>query len=224
MFQKQAKKLIIVTDEKNKPYANYLMALVSAKDDKDGEVVGVEDGSVEAVVWSEKVFKDNEPTLSSNAHILFLGDSKLSKTQRSGLVMKYDNFGMKYGWLGKRAVMYIDRVIDNVIEYNNFFEFSTTYQENFTKAIERKTITTHVAGETLEMDERDYKMLHRGVKGKIAAALAMVSPLTTAVVAMPVVAHKGVEKLTERKKVIQQQQSCLTMLFYLEGLSEFLEG
>lgn len=69
MFEKPTKKLIIVTDEKNKPYANYLMALVSAKDDKEGEVVGVADGSVEAVVWSEKAFADNEPTLSSNAHV-----------------------------------------------------------------------------------------------------------------------------------------------------------
>ena len=44
MFEKQVKKLIIVTDDKNKPYANYLVALISAKDDKDGEIVGVEDG------------------------------------------------------------------------------------------------------------------------------------------------------------------------------------
>lgn len=97
MFEKPTKKLIIVTDEKDKPYANYLMALISAKDDKAGEVVGVADGSVEAVVWSEKAFADNEPTLSSNAHVLFIGDTKLSKSQRGGLAVKYDDFGLKYG-------------------------------------------------------------------------------------------------------------------------------
>lgn len=58
------------------------MALVCAKDDKEGEVVGVADGSVEAVVWSEKAFADNEPTLSSNAHVLFIGDTKLSESER----------------------------------------------------------------------------------------------------------------------------------------------
>ena len=217
MFEKTTKKLIIVTDEKNKPYANYLMALVSAKDDKEGEVVGVVDGSVEAVVWSEKAFADNEPTLSSNAHVLFIGDTKLSKSQRGGFSVKFDDFGLKYGWLGKRAVMYVDRVIGNVDEYNRFFEFATNYQENFTKAIERKTVANTVAGNEIEMDEKGYKMLQYGGKGKAIATLA-------AVVAVPVIASKGVVNLKERKNVLQQQWSCLTMLFYLEGLKEFLEG
>ena len=43
--------------------------------------------------------------------------------------------------------MYVDRVISNVVEYNRFFEFAVNYQENFTKAIERKTVANIVAGE-----------------------------------------------------------------------------
>lgn len=224
MFEKPTKKLIIVTDEKNKPYANYLMALISAKDDKEGEVVGVADGSVEAVVWSEKAFADNEPTLSSNAHVLFIGDTKLSKSQRGGLAVKYDDFGLKYGWLGKRAVMYVDRVISNVVVYNRFFEFAVNYQENFTKAIERKTVANTVAGEEIKMDEKDYKALHNGGNGKARTALAAIVSPVVAAVAVPVAASKGVANLKERKNVLQQQWSCLTMLFYLEGLNEFLEG
>jgi len=231
MFEKPMKKLIIVTDEKNKPYANYLMALVSAKDDKEGEVVGIADGTVEAVVWSEKAFADNEPTLSSNAHILFIGDTKLSKSQRGGLAIKFDDFGLKYGWLGKRAVMYVERTITNVMEYNRFYEFALNHQQNFSKAIERKTIDTIVAGEQVEVDEKDYEKLHAGEKvGRVApivALAAVVNPVAMAVAA-PVVAvkeaSKGVAGLKERKVVLQQQQSCLTMLFYLEGLNEFLEG
>lgn len=221
MFQKQVKKLIIVTDEKSKPYANYLMALISAKDDKEGEVVGIEDGSVEAVVWSEKNFLDNEPTLSSSAHVLFLGDTKLSKAQRGGLNIKFDNFGLKYGWLGKRAVMYVDRVITNVVEYNRFYDYATKYQENFTKAIERKTIQMQIQGDVVEVDEKEYKKLHGN---NIPAALAAFS----VPIAMPVVAAVGVVKaaatLKEKKAVMQQQQSCLAMMFYMDGLKEFLEG
>ena len=230
MFEKQVKKLIIVTDEKNKPYANYLMALISAKDDKEGEVVGVADGSVEAVVWSEKNFADNEPTLSSSAHVLFLGDTKLSKTQRGGLKIKYDDFGLKYGWLGKRAVMYVDRVITNVVEYNRFFESASQYQENFTKAIERKTVQMQVQGDIVDIDEKEYKKLHGKQVPVVAALAAFVTPITApvatavAVVATPVVAAKGVASLKERKEVMQQQQSYLAMLFYMEGLKEFLEG
>lgn len=227
MFEKQVKKLIIVTDDKNKPYANYLVALISAKDDKDGEIVGVEDGSVEAVVWSEKNFADNEPTLSSNAHVLFVGDTKLSKSQRGGLNIKFDDFGIKYGWLGKRAVMYVDRVITSVVEYNRFYDYASKYQENFTKAIERKTVQMQVQGEIVDVDEKDYKKLH-GKHVPVATALAaFVAPIAApvaAVVAAPVVAAKGVANLKERKEVMQQQQSFLAMLFYMEGLQEFLEG
>lgn len=231
MFEKQVKKLIIVTDEKNKPYANYLMALISAKDDKEGEVIGVADGTVEAVIWSEKNYADNEPTLSSNAHVLFLGDTKLSKTQRGGLSVKFDDFGLKYGWLGKRAVMYVDHVITNVVEYNRFYDYAIKYQENFTKAIERKTVQMQVAGEIVEVDEKEYKKLHGKHVPAVAALAALVSPITGAVgtvaaaVAVPAVAAvKGTANLKERKEVMQQQQSMLTMIFYMEGLKEFLEG
>lgn len=230
MFEKQVKKLIIVTDEKNKPYANYLLALISAKDDKEGEVVGVADGSVEAVIWSEKNYADNEPTLSSNAHVLFLGDTKLSKAQRGGLSVKFDDFGLKYGWLGKRAVMYVDHVITNVVEYNRFYDYATKYQEDFTKAIERKTVQMQIAGEIVDVDEKEYKKLHGKHVPAVAALAALVSPITgtvgtvAAAVAAPVVAAKGVANLKERKEVMQQQQSILTMIFYMEGLKEFLEG
>lgn len=50
MMGKATKKLIIVCDEKTEPYANYLRQLISTNDDKDGEVVGIEDGTVEAAV------------------------------------------------------------------------------------------------------------------------------------------------------------------------------
>lgn len=46
---KATKKLIIVCDEKTEQYANYLRQLISTNDDKDGEVVGIADGSVLAV-------------------------------------------------------------------------------------------------------------------------------------------------------------------------------
>ena len=47
---KATKKLIIVCDEKTEQYANYLRQLISTNDDKDGEVVGIADGTVEAAV------------------------------------------------------------------------------------------------------------------------------------------------------------------------------
>ena len=82
-------------------------------------------------------------------------------------------------------------------------------------------------GEIVDVDEKDYKKLH-GKHVPVATALAaFVAPIAApvaAVVAAPVVAAKGVANLKERKEVMQQQQSFLAMLFYMEGLQEFLEG
>ena len=72
-------KLIIVCDEKTEQYANYLRQLISTNDDKDGEVKGVVDGSVEAAVWLDKEYIANKATISSSEHILFIGDNKVSK-------------------------------------------------------------------------------------------------------------------------------------------------
>lgn len=101
MIGKATKKLIIVCDEKTEPYANYLRQLISTNDDKDGEVVGIEDGTVEAAVWLEKEYLANKAQISSNEHILFIGDNKTSKSESSSMIVKYDKYGMKYGWLGK---------------------------------------------------------------------------------------------------------------------------
>ena len=54
------KKLIIVCDNKTEKYGNYLLQLISSKDDTENDVVGIEDGTVEAVVWSEKNYRDNK--------------------------------------------------------------------------------------------------------------------------------------------------------------------
>lgn len=232
MFEaNKPRKLIIVCDDKTKPYANYLMALISAKDDKEDEVIGVRDGSVEAVVWSEKDFANNEPTLSSNAHVLFIGDTKLSKTQRGGLGIKFNQYGMQYGWLGKRAVLFVDRTITNAVEYNGFYDFAVPYQESMTKVIERKTQKMIAAGTVLEVDEKEAKMLQGGGKaGKVgiaalaAGVVAPVIPVAAAAVATPFAIAKGMANIKEKKEVLQQQYSCLAMVFYLEGLNDFLEG
>ena len=60
MIGKATQKLIIVCDEKTESYANYLRQLISTNDDKDGQVVGVEDGTVNVAVWLEKDYLANK--------------------------------------------------------------------------------------------------------------------------------------------------------------------
>lgn len=93
------------------------MTLISAKDDKEGEVVGVADGSVEAVVWSEKAFADNEPTLSSNAHVLFIGDNFFES-------MDGYTAGVQ---IGDQYIQNINQEIDALVKNLNSFQGFATW-------------------------------------------------------------------------------------------------
>ena len=102
--------LVIVCEDKNMIYANYLIQLIGENDDrKDSDtVIGIKDDTVAAAIWSPKQYKDNLPTLTSRTHIVFLGLNDVAKEQMLGISNMVDLHGMHYGWLGKRAVMYID--------------------------------------------------------------------------------------------------------------------
>ena len=75
MLGSPVKKLIIVSGEKERIYAELLSSLIALKDDDvdNNIIIGIRDGSVEAVVWDEKVYNDNRSQLGSNTKILFLG-------------------------------------------------------------------------------------------------------------------------------------------------------
>ena len=191
-------KLIIVCDEKTLNTANYLVQLISLKDDHEENVVGIEDGSVDAVIWLEKNYHDNQATLSSNAHVLFIGDSKIAKSQRTSIVEKHNAHGMIYGWLGKRAVMYINKPAIKQEEYAAFQEYAKQYKDKV------ETLITKLDAEGI---------LQEAAIG--AALLVWLGPIGGGI--------EAVRFFKKRQEVIQQQMDCLALIMYLEGISKFLE-
>lgn len=116
-------KLIIVCESKMKVHANLLLQLIGSKDDKDDIIVGSKDGSVEATVWEEKEYIANEPKLSSNTNIVFIGDSKSANTFIPNLVYRFDKYGVRLGWRGNRAVIYVEGRMLKKDEYDNFITY-----------------------------------------------------------------------------------------------------
>ena len=101
------RKLIIVYDDSTRSAADYLMQLISLKDDKDGVVVGCPEGAVKAEMWSEKQYLDNQAKIASSQYILFLGENKTSKSVISNIETKFSQYTIRYGWLGSRAAIYL---------------------------------------------------------------------------------------------------------------------
>lgn len=197
MFNK-GKQLIIVCDDKTVSTANYLIQLIGLKDDTEDTIVGIKDSSVDAVIWLEKDFIANQATLSSSSHVLFIGDNKSAKAQRTGIVEKHNAHGMIYGWLGKRAVMYVDKPAVKQEEYAAFQEYAKKYKDK---------IETLVA-----------KLDKEGIiqEAAIAGALLVwLGPIGGGI--------EAVRYFKKRQQVIQQQLDCLALIMYLEGISRFLE-
>ena len=142
MIGNQMKKLIIVCDETTIKFGNYLRQLISTNDDGE-EVVGVEDGSVDAVVWDVKQYTANAPTLSTTSYMLFIGANKASNAEITTMPIKFNRFGMKYGWRGKRGFMVVDKVLkdrDLISEfelYNSQFEGANIAEETNTIGAEQ---------------------------------------------------------------------------------------
>lgn len=199
MFENQNAKteLMIVCDEKLMEYANYLMALIGQNDDVDGEVVGTKDGMVTAAIYTPKNYKDTLPKITSNTHILFIGNFKEAKEQGKNVDFKLDKYGMHYGWLGKRAVMYVDDKMLKKDEYEKFLDFSGKYQKKFEKA------TVNIVNSLLDAAKW------------IGVFLPVVYPAAIYGLISGGIAHK---------KIKDQQYRCLTMALYLDGLQKFLEG
>ncbi|MBE5939667.1 MAG: hypothetical protein E7266_04635 [Lachnospiraceae bacterium] len=123
----EPKNLLVVYKEKDEVSLNQLKKLVDSNDDaEDGEIVGTEDGTVKIVSWSEKTWIDNKKagnTGNLDDKILFLGDIKGVEKLRPTLDIKFDKYGVSYGFSGKQAAIMVDgkalltkKVYDEFIE------------------------------------------------------------------------------------------------------------
>ena len=224
MIRNNMKKLTIVCDDKTEKYANILRQLITSKDDTEGEVVGIEDGTVDVAVWLEKNYRDNMAKISSKEHIIFLGNGEVSKNEyNSSMKMYYDQFGMTYGWLGNRGVIRVTTGIDDGDEYNKFVELYSNFNLDF-EAIEFKNFGETVANTV------DKKTKGLFSKNKFTKAAMTAGGLVAGVAAGGIVGVAGagiigskVVSVNRQKKMKQQQYHTLVVAFYREGLAKFLE-
>ena len=225
-------KLIIVCDEKTEQYANYLRQLISTNDDKDGEVKGVVDGSVEAAVWLDKEYMANKATISSSEHILFIGDNKVSKSETSSMVIKFNKFGMKYGWLGKRAMMQVEDEKLSQEVYDDFINYCLGYEAEFKKIVMKKPLFMDIAeksglvkkgtGDEIEDKEMKKDGVNKTLKA-VAGAVGVGASLAIPIIGIPATGIYAANSIQEHKKIKDQQYRALSVILYIDGLREFLE-
>lgn len=122
MFYSEPTTLIVVY--KDELLVNQIKKLVETKDDTDSDTaVGTKDGSVSIVSWTEKVWLEQKKVGNINNKVLFLGDIKGTDKLTPVLDVKFDEFGVKYGWAGTQAVLFVDpQVIAKKEDYDAFLQ------------------------------------------------------------------------------------------------------
>ena len=139
------RQLIIIVDDSTRQYGELLLALTMMRDDildeygsySESGRVGTRDGSVDAAVWDEKHYKDNQYKIGSSARIIFLGDLKSAKPIAANI--NFDNpfakYGVLYGSLGNKAIATIDKkaLISNKAKYMEFVNDYTAFLQSVSK-------------------------------------------------------------------------------------------
>lgn len=200
-MQKNELPLIIVCDDKDMVYANYLIQLIGQKDDAGDSIVGIEDDSVSAAIYTTKNYKDNLPQIPSTQHILFIGQTGVAKEQSKTIPDMFNKLGMHYGWLGKRAVLYVD---DTTSDWMKLKDKKEHYTEFWQYSKERGMTHPDALAEYA-------KKLSGGFVDKI----------------MPVVVGAPKMLIDHNKTVNEikaQQYRTLIKVFYEDGLRSFVEG
>lgn len=118
----QAKTLIVVY--KDEMLLNQLKKLVESNDDaSDGAVFGTTDDSINIVSWTEKVWLNNKTAGNIKDKVLFLGEIKGTDKLTPVVDIKFDKHGVKFGWAGNQAVLFVDpKVINTTIDYEAFLK------------------------------------------------------------------------------------------------------
>ncbi len=213
MIGQAKKKLIIVTDEKTTTYAELLSALVTMSD--DGETtVGVKDGTVETVIWSEKIYADNQAQLGSGNRIVFIGKNDTAQTVLANINCQNDlsEYGIFYGSASNKAVVYVTDVhlAANKEKYDAFY---AVYSE-FLSAVGSQFIADQIH-EKIEMKGEDTSQPEKERGAFAKAAIGLFRKVDQA-------ASKGISVIVNSKEIADQQYRLAVIAFYINALAAFM--
>lgn len=101
----EPKTLIVVY--KDEMLANQVKKLIETKDDAEGSITGTRDNSINVVTWTEKVWLANKKAGNITSKVLFVGDIKGVDSLIPVINVKFNKHGVRFGWAGNQAVLYV---------------------------------------------------------------------------------------------------------------------
>ena len=188
MYSDNKKNCIIVYGKNEEVYANLLAGLID------------EFGDYECTIWSDIQFKQNQVQLLSSNKVIFIGNTKVSQKFIPNIRNKYNKFGMNYGWLGNRCVIYTNYIPIKKEELSGFIEYCKKVSEDNKNLSESFSSTR--------------------AKNLFALPLILQYPIVPLIEGIV----KYIFKDQKKRKVIKEQQyNVVVRNFFINGLNEFME-
>ena len=235
-MQEQQKLIVVCKDEL---FTNQLKKYVETNDDIDSEnIVGTKDGAVKIIAWNEKEWLDNKKAGNVDGKVLLIGNIKGADKLLPFIDIKYNAFGIVYGWSGNQAMLFVDpKVLKKKEDYNVFFEElkKTAIPEYYQQQVGSENNQPEAK---LATEKKPYKQEisnRKRKKGKnipvedvalfgLIAAATFIAPVGVAVGVGSSVLATNIVDYYDNKKMIKKQQYFygLTKL-YENHLAEFLQ-
>lgn len=232
MFETKKTLIVVYKDEL---LMNQLKKMVETHDDKDGGIVGTRDDSINIISWTEKVWNGNKAAGNIQGKILFLGDIKGTDKLIPVLDVKFDDYGVKYGWAGNQAVLFADpKILSDRQKYDEFLEkLSELPVPNFLKTMKDNVVSTGTDLESETVEEmQDIEVLDEDGKASNPQASKLFKAAQKAIesgaeavekVGIQVVARS--EEFFRNKKLMKMQMLFYGVIhLYNDGLEEFMNA
>lgn len=227
MFETKKTLIVVYKDEL---LMNQLKKMVETHDDNDESVVGTRDDSINIVSWTEKVWNGNKKAGNIQGKILFLGDIKGTDKLIPVLDVKFDDCGVKYGWAGNQAVLFVDpKTLTDRKAYDEFLQkLSELPVPSFLKRMKDNVVATGLDPESesvedIEVLSEDGKVVKPKVPKFIKAAQKAIEIGAEAVgkVGNQVAARS--EELFRNKNLVKRQMLFYGVIhLYNDGLEKFM--
>ena len=234
MFEFETKKTLI-GGYKDELLMNQLKKMVETHDDDAQGIIGTRDDSINIVSWTEKVWLGNKKAGNIQGKILFLGDIKGTDKLIPVIDVKFDECGVKFGWAGNQAVVYVDpKALTTREDYDVLLErLSGLPVPSFLKASKESMVATGADNATAviaeltaedisEKNDSDIVETDKKVR-KVGVLRNVKKTLSKGANALEKVVASKSEELFRNKSLMKQQMLFYGVVsLYNNGLEKFM--
>ena len=214
-----SKPLIVVY--KDEMILNQLKKLVESKDDTSEKIVGSKDGSINIVAWTEKVWLANKKPGNIQGKILFINDIKGTDKLIPVLYVKFNEYGIRYGWAGNQAILYVNS--KELIERSSYLNFISELSKlpipemyKQPKNTKIKVIDENREDLQSEQQDNDCKNLFLKAKEQLAKGVNQIEKAGIKV------AMNAEDYLRDKNYLVTQMLFYGIVHLYNDGLDEFM--